>query len=54
MKRTHPSPSCGMAEKDESPAYEARNHSTAFLRKALRASENKSGKRSSRSTRKRS
>lgn len=37
---------CGMPEKDESPEYEARNHSTAFLRKAVRASEKKSSKRS--------
>ncbi len=38
---------CGMKEADESPAYEAKNHSTAFLRKAVRASEKKSGKRTS-------
>ena len=38
-------PERGMAEKDESPAYEAKNHSTAFLRKAVRASEKKPGKR---------
>jgi hypothetical protein len=37
--------SCGMAEKDESPEYEAKSHSTAFLRKAVRVSEKKSGKR---------
>ncbi len=43
-----PSPGCGVPEKDETPDYEARNHSTAFLRKAVRASEKKSGKRSSR------
>jgi hypothetical protein len=36
-----------MAEKDESPEYEARNHSTSFLRKAVRASEKKPGKRAS-------
>jgi len=44
MKKS--SKACGMPEKDESPEYEARNHSTAFLRKAVRASEKKSGKRS--------
>lgn len=41
-----PSKGCGMPEKDESPDYEARNHSTAFLRKAVRASEKKSSRRS--------
>jgi hypothetical protein len=35
----------GMAEKDETPEYEAKSHSTAFLRKAVRASEKKPGKR---------
>ena len=40
--------SYGMAEKDESPEYEARNHSTSFLRKAVRSSEKKSGKRAAR------
>lgn len=44
MKKS--SKGCGMPEKDESPEYEARNHSTAFLRKAVRASEKKSSKRS--------
>jgi hypothetical protein len=39
---------CGMPEKDESPAYEARNHSTQFLRKAVKLSEKKSSKRTSR------
>jgi hypothetical protein len=39
---------CGMPEKDESPGYEARNHSTAFLKKAVRASEKKHSKRSAR------
>ena len=41
------SKACGMAEKDESPEYEAKSHSTSFLRKAVKASEKKSGKRSS-------
>ncbi len=40
-----PSRGCGMPEKDESPAYEARNHSPAFLRQAVRLAEKKSGKR---------
>lgn len=44
---------CGMAEKDESPDYEARNHSTAFLRKAVRASEKKSGRQGKRAAGKR-
>ena len=47
MKR-EPGKNCGMAEKDETPEYEARNHSTAFLRKAVRASEKKSGRRTTR------
>jgi hypothetical protein len=38
---------CGMKESDESPGYEAKSHSTAFLRKAVKASEKKSGKRAS-------
>jgi hypothetical protein len=38
---------CGMREEDETPAYEAKSHSTAFLRKAVRASEKKPGKRAS-------
>jgi hypothetical protein len=42
----HPSKGCGMPEKDESPAYEARNHSPQFLRKAVHLAEKKSGKRS--------
>ena len=36
---------CGMAEKDESPDYEAKSHSAAFLRKATRLAEKKPGKR---------
>jgi hypothetical protein len=39
------SQSCGVPESQESPAFEAKNHSTAFLRKAVRASEKKPGKR---------
>lgn len=39
---------CGMPEKDETPGYEAKSHSTAFLKKAVRASEKKPGKRSAR------
>ena len=39
---------CGMKESDETPGYEAKSHSTAFLKKAVRASEKKSGKRSAR------
>jgi hypothetical protein len=39
---------CGMLEKDESPEYEARNHSKRFLEKAARLAGKKSGKRSSR------
>jgi hypothetical protein len=35
---------CGMREEDETPAYEAKSHSTAFLRKAVRASEKKLGR----------
>lgn len=45
MKAEKSSAKCGMEEKDETPAYEARNHSTAFLRKAVRASEKKPSKR---------
>lgn len=37
--------SYGMAEKDETPEYEARNHPASFLRKATRMAEKKSGKR---------
>lgn len=40
-----PGPVCGMPEKDESPAYEARNHSKQFLEKAARLSGKKSAKR---------
>ena len=37
---------CGMKESDETPGYEAKSHSTAFLRKAVKASEaKKSGRR---------
>ena len=44
MKKS--SKGCGMAEKDESPAYEARNHSKQFLEKAVRLAGKKSSKRS--------
>jgi len=40
--------SCGMAEKDETPEYEARNHPVGFLRKAVRAAEKKPSKRRAR------
>jgi hypothetical protein len=33
---------CGIPEKDESPAYEAKNHPVGFLRKAVRLAEKKS------------
>ena len=46
MKKS--SAGCGMAEKDESPAYEARNHSKGFLEKAARMAGKKSSKRSTR------
>ena len=37
---------CGMAERDETPAYEARNHSKRFLEKAARMAGKKPSKRS--------
>jgi len=39
---------CGVPESQESPSFEARNHTPQFLRKAVRLAEKKSGKRSSR------
>ena len=47
MKKESSSKSCGMSEKDETPEYEAKNHPTSFLRKAVKASEKKSSKRKS-------
>ena len=43
-----PGPGCGVPEKDESPQFEARNHSKQFLEKAARLAGKKSSKRSSR------
>ena len=45
MKHSKAKQSRGMAEKDETPAYEARNHPVNFLRQAVRDAEKKSSKR---------
>lgn len=39
---------CGKPESQETPQYEARNHSVGFLRKAVRAAEGKPSKRRAR------
>jgi hypothetical protein len=48
MKHSESNKECGMAERDETPAYEARNHSTVFLRKAARLAERKPSRRPAR------
>lgn len=39
---------CGMPESQETPDYEAKSHTPAFLRKAARLAEKKSAKRAAR------